>query len=185
MGVLTREQAEQNMYNREFESPKYIFDESITYYDAKGDMQWGGAVTRNSGKTLTLDFRCKKNEKLIFEIDIPIKHTSVNLVLDYDCTIPGGWWLSVTKFAGTVWWWVQIIFCFTIIYLIFWACCGAFCLYPGSTMIRNFQRLKAQYSKVPVNNLSSIIDEKISVSEEKDESYCQTESTKAPNSLEI
>jgi hypothetical protein len=49
MNILTREQAEQNMYNREFETPKFIFDESVTFYDAKGDMQWGGAVTRNSG----------------------------------------------------------------------------------------------------------------------------------------
>jgi hypothetical protein len=92
---------------------------------------------------LTLDFRCKMNEKLIFEIDIPIKHTSVNLVLDYDCTIPGGWWLSVTKFAANVWWWVQLVFCFTIIYFIFWACCGAFCLYPGSTVISRFSKLRS------------------------------------------
>jgi hypothetical protein len=51
--------------------------------------------------------------------------------------------------------------------------------------MRNFQQLRQRYSKVPLNTISSIPEEKTLVEEGKAETYIETACTENPHSLEI
>jgi hypothetical protein len=92
---------------------------------------------------MIIDFRCKKNDQLMFEIDVPIKHLSINFVLDYDCKIPGGWWLWITNLVSGIWDVIQVLLVIGIVGMICSGCIGICCLYPASTVIIQFSKFRS------------------------------------------
>ena len=147
---------------------------------------------------MVLEFMCKKTGQLMFEVDIPIKHMTVNFILNYECSVPGGLFIWISDFFQSVWWYFKYIQMLVGIYLLIYLCVIMFCLYPGSTVFfiifpikiffqirKNFEQFKKKYSKEPFNQISNIQEDTSLQQDDKFGSYIETESTKVPDSFEI
>lgn len=131
----TRDQIAAQYNTRQFDQPKLHFDESIGDIEVVGRMLDGGAFLNYTETSMIIDvMKCKKNANLLFEVDIPIAHKSVNFILSYKCTVGLGVWNWAKGVVLFLWRVLKFLLVVAAVYLLV----GVFCVYPSATISRNF-----------------------------------------------